>query len=391
MKSFLFSLCIAALSLSAHANAQLIINKSNFDFKAGTYVSNFTTEKDLFSVMNGSNLIVEAATVSKFDTSSSTYIASPLPEFPNALLLESYLPLISTLGVNIFNIFTVDETGFKQKGIAVNEQRYGLSSVTGFSTDSLIIPTQICKTTGENILLKFPATAGSVWSSKFRWSAEGTATAFLAGLQDAPISKIGSFTQHDSIIGWGKAQFPTGDGKLSAFYDVLIEQSTFFEVDSFLLNGQPIAESLAANLHIAQGQVTVTNMRKFWRNSFIPMATVDYEDDSTFTNAQSSTFDASIPAPTSVDDNRELDSPAFYPNPTNDNITVSYTQAKSNFATVEFFNLIGTLVKSVPVFSQSQFVNVPVSLADLTSGMYHYAVRNQNGTVIGQGNVTLIK
>lgn len=391
MKSFLLLFC-AALVVSSQADAQLVINKSNFDFKFGSYTSNRTSQT-VFSAMTGSNLNVTATPVNSFDASVPlNYAARQNTTFNDALFLESFEYLTATAGFNIQNVFTAEDNGYKQKGVLIDEQRYGLEMVTKNPKDSLIIPSQVAVTKGERVILKFPVTAGDVWNSEMTWTATGSATISGAFLDNAPISKIGIITQHDSIIGWGKAQIPTGDGKLSAFYDVLIEQRTFIQIDSFYLNNQPVTPLYAGLLGISQGKVTKENSRKFWRNSMIAMATVNYGTDSTFTTPQSTSFDGKIPAgPTSVDENDVFSNSIAYPNPTENDVTVSYNQTNGTMATIQFFNLLGTVVKSVPVFSQAETVNVPVSLNELVSGLYRYSVLNQDGVVIGQGNVTVTR
>ncbi|MBI3259259.1 MAG: T9SS type A sorting domain-containing protein [Ignavibacteriae bacterium] len=340
--------------------------------------------------MTGPNLNATATSITSFDVSIPlTYTTRQNPAFTDALYLESFENLTTTAGFKIQNVYTAEDNGYKQKGVAIDEQRYGLEMVTKNPKDSMIIPAQNAITKGERVILKFPVTSGDVWNSDFTWTVSGTVT-ISPTFNNTPISKIGNISQHDSIIGWGKAQIPTGDGKLSAFYDVLVEQRTYIQVDSFYLDGKPVEPLYAGLLGIAQGKATKENSRKFWRNSMIDMATVNYGTDSTFTTPQSTSFDGSVPAgPTSVDENAILSNSIAYPNPTENEVTISYSQTNESMTTVEFFNLLGTVVKSVPVFSQAETVNVPISLSELSSGMYRYSVRNQNGVVIGQGNVTI--
>lgn len=392
MKSFLLFCSFIILIISVQLQAQVVITKSNFEFKSGTYPNNATLQKDYFSQLTGPNLIIAPPALSSFGgVSTVTFFDSEFPQPSNSLFTNSFENLNSNAGFNIQNIFVVDDLGFKQTSVMTEEQHYDLSAQTGNPNDSLVIPSQLAFTTGERMILKFSATSESVWTSNFSWTVTGNITVNSVGLKNTPITKFATIKQQDSIIGWGKAQIPTGGGRLSAFYDVLIEQRTLVQVDSFFLNGQPVSQLIGGALGLKQGSTTVELFRKFWRTSFINLVSINYGKDTTFTTPLSIRFDGTIPPITSVDEDFTASNSIAYPNPTSNNVTISYNQTSNTMTTIEFFNLIGTNVKSVPVYSPAETVHVPISLSEFANGLYRYSVRNQHGRILSQGSVTVVK
>lgn len=388
MKHFLKGAFLAGALCAQSLLAQIQITQSNLQFVAGTYETAFTSGKDIISGQKGANFTWVAKPVDSFAAvDPTTYVTSPLPQFAGTLWSPSFELLAGGAGVDTYTIFASTQTGYKQVGIALDEQKYSLNNLTGNPNDSLLFAAQLAQTTGELTYVAYPATVNSSWRSNYRYQINGTMTITLAGIVSTPVAKAAHITQTDSVVGWGKIQIPTSQNGLSDFYDVLMVKTHYKQVDSFYLAGQPFPDQLAAALGIQQGAETEMYALNFWRGSMMPIAGILYYSDSTYSTASPDyIFDHSVPAKgTSVQELSDVKQVVAYPNPARDNVVVSFEQSRPEMVQVEIRNIMGELVQKVPVMSPAYRVEVPISLDGIARGAYSYSVVTSDGKRLATG------
>lgn len=217
------------------------------------------------------------------------YYPETIPFFTNAGI-DLYRQRSKYLNSD-FVYFTYQEYDFNaggvyDAGLDVLEQRYSLAPITGNPNDSLIIAAQSYLYNQPLQLLEFPMTAKSTWSSNSRRTVEMTINVPAFGLNNAPLTHAFTWVRQDSIVGWGKVRVYTPNGP-SIDYDVLIDKSSEYAVDSFYLAGAPAPSALLSAFGVAQGQHTQkSNRLSFYRKgSYSYLVGFQYNDDA-FTDIQ---------------------------------------------------------------------------------------------------------
>lgn len=247
----------------------------------------------------------------------------PKEEIPDfvAAGIDVYRSVTKQFNAN-FNFFTdieidFNENGVVEKGMYVEEQRYGLSPFTGNNKDSLIIPRQGYIYSDVVQQMKFPFTNQSSWSSIGRRYIDFTISVTAFNLNNIPARMVWYVNRKDTIIGFGKMSIYTEQGP-SKSYDVLVDRINLSATDSFYLGGQPAPPAILNGFEIQQGQKTnLGNRINFYRKGMFMYLASFFYGGNTFSTQPIDFFmcdhDAEL-ATSSKDEDKELFSVALYPN-----------------------------------------------------------------------------
>lgn len=259
------------------------------------------------------------ATTNAYTTETDTFFTSAGVD----VYYAGFKSLISGLGYNYFAEIDFNASNVKESGIDILPQGYSLTAMTGGASDSLTIPAQkTILTTGREIV-RFPFTSGTNWSSVSHRATTFYLTVAGAFLSHAPAEHRYDVHKTDTIVGWGKMRVYTTSGP-SIQYDVLMDKSAQYAVDSFYLSGAPASPTVLSFFGVHQGQVTDSSYRyNFYRKtSFNYLLTFNYGNDATYTTPSAKYMHSDNITPANVGVNEVNDvafSTVLFPNPANSN------------------------------------------------------------------------
>ncbi len=350
MKKFASLLVFSCCTLLGFSQMPFTITSNNFpEFGTQNYngPNNFNGVKlttvasgdwDLSSY-NGSNTAVNDYQIETLLFYTQAGIDVYLSDFKNLNANLGYL-LDYEIDFNLAGVF--------EKGIYVPQQAYTLSAVTGNPLDSLTFPNQGAILPSGRQTMKFPATYNSHWNSQSRRVVDFNLSVAAAGLNKTPCKHIFTVFRTDSIAGWGKLRV-YANGSASTPYDVLINKSAQYTVDSFFVGGAPAPPTLLAAFGITQGQQTGLSFRytAFREGHSTPLAILLFPNNN-FLTPSALYFDTDNLSTSAVDNLENQDySTLLFPNPSSANVIQLQISGKlPSLSYYEIFDVQGRIVQS---------------------------------------------
>jgi hypothetical protein len=382
----LFLGCIAV----AAAQQPLTITRQNFAYPAGNdTVYTVTPAADVPVPAEGAN--------QAWDYSSLTLGSFGMVYCDNRT--DAAFPGANFYTTNIWDTFAmsrgyyfneanyVTDEGYYAAGITIDEQPYGLGSLTMNPADSMNFLQSSTVYESPRYVLRFPLTYGSTCNNVFTREAPLELTLNAYGVVKAPGVKRIHFVQTDSIVGWGTLTLPLATGGTVSMRTLLMKRYVT-EVDSFFLYNQPAPAALLAAFQISQGMVTKGGRYLFFRENARSAALWFYFSDQDFTIPANVYVDKAIESITTG-----VDRPAaaniradVYPNPSHNGVFTINTNRRATGITVR--NILGMEIMNRQVSDGPLTVTLPKSSIP---GMYFYELRDAGGAVMQTGKMLLAK
>ncbi len=191
----------------------------------------------------------------------------------------------TSFGYQMWQEFDFNENVIDDIAVDVPYQPNTLQPFTGNISDSIFILPQSYILNQPRRIVEFPFTANSSWNSNSRRVTEMILNVPSFGLNNAPVTHAYTWVRKDTIIAYGKMRVYTSAGP-SIEYDVLLDKSSEYTLDSFYLAGQPAPSALLTAFGVSQGQKTNVNYRyQFYRKgTFAHLLGYFYGADESFTN-----------------------------------------------------------------------------------------------------------
>jgi hypothetical protein len=271
-------LAVLGGATAAQAQSAIVLNQSNFPALPGTveqYAQAGTA--GVATPTTGANQTWSYTALTPIGQPFSNTYTAPIATSPFTGTTRAYtytitFGILSVLGTTYE---ALSATGLQYQGYRVATQRFGLGSITGFSTDSVVVPTQTVPVGTARFV--FPTTTGTVNRQSYRVATTGLLTVGLAGLNRVPLRLVQRVSSVDSVAGWGTVRIPTATGTASAPYPALLLRRRMVEVDSFYLGTAPAPALLLAALNLQQGAATYSFSDDFFRaSSSQPLLTLSY-------------------------------------------------------------------------------------------------------------------
>jgi hypothetical protein len=320
------------------SQAPITLNYADFPVAAGVYNYNQLSGANVPSPALGANQNWNYAALTSTDSQTSTYWEEVDP-FYTAEGIDIYVYFFKqlspalALGFRTFSELDLNEEGFAEEGIYVEEQSYPLGALTGNNSDNLSFPLQEFILNAPRQIMQFPMTAGSAWESSSRRAYNFTLKVTAFGLNNTPGQLISTFVRKDSVAGWGKLRVYTPNGP-SVPYDVLMSRTVQFSVDSFFLGGAPAPPALLNAFSVSQGQqADVSHQYNFYRAGNLNyLLRINYGSDNTFTTPENvfvNTDNLSADPSSAGDLNVATYSTVLFPNPSNGQRINLFIQGKT--------------------------------------------------------------
>ncbi|MBO2009233.1 T9SS type A sorting domain-containing protein [Hymenobacter negativus] len=313
-------LASAGASTAAQAQSAIVLNQTNFPALASTVeLYSQAGTGGVTTPTTGANQTWNYTNLTPLgQPTNSTYTApiamSPFTGTTRAYTYNITLGILSVLGTT-YEALTA--TGLQYQGFRIITQRFGLGSITGSSTDSVVVPTQTVPVGTARFV--FPTTTGTVNRQSYRIATTGLLTVGLVGLNRAPLRLVQRVSSVDSVAGWGTVRIPTATGTASAPYPALLLRRRVVEVDSFYLGTAPAPALLLAALNLQQGATTYNISDDFYRaNSSQPLLSLGYPTSARVApNAVYYSRETTVVAGTQPELAAQVGGLVAYPNPGN--------------------------------------------------------------------------
>ncbi len=354
MKQFFTILAVA--SLSTAANAQITINATDMPMPTAAY-NELSISPSAPNPTRGTNMVWDygtyggTATTTLFTPETDTFFTHAGIDF-NAGSFKSFNAMV---GYNYTSEIDFNSTSVQEAGVYIPFQAYDISSYTGGSSDSMVIPEQKYILSTPKTFVQFPFTYGTNWTTVSRREVNFNLTVAAFSLSHTPAKHVWYANRKDSVIGWGKMRVYTSGGP-SIQYDVLMDRIEQFARDSFYLSGAPAPAAMLTAMNVAQNQYSDTSYRyNFYRKgSFNFLMSLYYRHDYTYSTP------------------------------------ISIYISTDSVITATGVEAVAPNVSSVVVYpcpSTGQSVNVMITGTDVTPG--EYVVTDLLGRTIQNGKATL--
>jgi len=264
MKATLPLLTLLATGLTAAAQTPITLTQSNFPALPTTVeLYNTANSTGVVAPTTGANQTWDYRNLMATGQFTKTYNApSATPDFAGTTRAYDYTQALGPFTVRGTSAQALTPSGLTYLGYTIPTQRFGLGTVTGFPTDSLVVLKQTVPVGVQ--LVKFPTTVGTINKYFSRTGTTGQLTVALVGLSKTPLRLVQRVTNTDSVAGYGTLRVPTATGA-SAATPVLLMRTRTIEVDSFYLAGQPAPDILLAALGVQQGAAIRSYYDNFYR------------------------------------------------------------------------------------------------------------------------------
>lgn len=382
------STLFSVMLLSAFSHAQITISASDIPVPSSVFhLDNFTANMPASPTLGNnqnwdySNYFGNVPVTNNYPVETSTY-------FTSAGIDVHY---DGTKAFNSgFNYYITSEYDFNanavlESGLFIPAQAYDLSSFTGSTADSLVIPAQQYILSSPKKVMEFPMTMNSTWQSNSARLTNFTLTVGAYSLNHTPAQHKYVVKRTDSIIGWGKLKVHTASGA-SAPIDVLLDKIAQYAVDSFYLAGSPAPTALLTAFNVTQGQQSdVQYSYNFYRKgTFQYLMRLNYGSDNTYTTVAGAWANTDNVAPAGINDlNNESFTTILFPNPIQSNELNILIEGRSvKYASFTLTDLNGHLIEQGNAkMNGNRMLNIQFA-SNLRNGFYQLNVVDESGKEI---------
>ncbi len=316
----LIALC-ALLSVTPMAFGQISITAADMPIPTGSFNMVDFSSTAAVSPVPGTNAIWNYSTYLGTSVTLDYYPATDT-FFTHAgadIYSAGFKTLTPGFGYNLWSELDFNASNIREVGIDIPYQLFNLSTFTGSSGDSLVVPAQRALSATPKTIFQFPCTAGTSWSTNGKSVADFSLTVGAVSMVNTPGQIVYYTHRKDSITGWGKMTVHTPTGP-SIPYDVLMDKISSYTTDSFYLSGSPASLVLLSTFGIAQGQKTDSGFKYifFRKGTFCYLVMFNYDTDATYATPVNKYYnsDALIPANVGVGRVGEANfTTVLFPNP----------------------------------------------------------------------------
>ncbi len=397
MKSLFTIITFLFLYSTIQSQTATTLNATNVPIPDGSYTFSEITLENPPSPALGNNSTWNYSAYTSPNTFSIVYTKEEDP-FYTAEGIDVYALgfklLNAQLGYNLFFEYDFNNNGVEDKGVYISPQVYSLQQLTGNAADNITFPLQGYILNNPRKIMQFPMTAGTSWESTSNYSTDFTLKVAAFGLNDVPARHAYTTVRKDTIVGWGKMSVYTANGP-SISYDVLMDRSVQYSIDSFYLNGAPAPAALLNAFSVTQGQIAgLSHAYNFYRaGTFNYLMRFFYGTDATFSNV-AGTFVTLENLTTSTSSTQEISKDVYttvlFPNPSNgEEINLIFIGKAFDQVSYQINDIAGRTIQKSE--NQDMYDNkLTIDLGkNISSGMYIIQVRDQGNNVIATEKINI--
>ncbi len=379
---------LAALTLvSTVAHAQITITREGFPRQAEF----IDTTYDLITTqvpMEGPDMVWDyssasigtMATEMHFDASGNAYFPGALNYYDSPLGFQS-------LVIPNDDYEMIDDNGWYRVGQHTTASLNNIMAMTGGARDSLNFPDDAVTVDGPIYDVKFPMTFGEEWTMTQHWSTKFFLTVAAFGVTDVPGARVRTFTDHRSVVGYGKVILPDPNGGAPDTTEVLQLRVDRLLIDSLFLGGAPAPAQLVNAFGLVQGDTTALRYYVWYTNNFgAPLLNINFSDNGSISSAVFRAPTGGIPA--SIDMLRSLSGRSF-PNPVaaGSVVTIPLGTRSTHAGTVMLYDERGnTALRSQYHANAEDAISLRIP-DNVVPGAYFFSVHDSDGRLIRHGKL----
>lgn len=273
--------------------------------------------------------------------------------------------------------------GYREYGAHIYRQAYHLPNFS-FADDSIIFPEQTVRHSSPYMVLRFPATYKSSWSSVYRDSVSFLMNLQAFGYNYTPCYTMEYKTETDSVTGWGYMRVKAINGLPGNYMNVLQVRRKFVEIDSTFVGGSASSLLMLVGSYGSQGQRTVRCYEDYYRpGESRPLASIMYTDSTYTTPLTVCTLSQNMNTDlTFVSDRVNATAISIYPNPlASRSLMVDLADALGNWS-YKLLNNAGSIVASGTISNGTDRNHASIVLpAGVASGVYYLSMQNSDGQI----------
>ncbi len=366
---------LLAITVSQYCHAQITLNNTQYPaVKTGVDTLKKTTYNSSFpSLSAGANGSWDLSTVTD---SSAVFYSYRVPcsgyEYADS---SNYSFSYYTYQGNAMISFT--SSGLKEYSVLANKEGNSLATITGISTDSIIIDSQLVSYSSPETIIEFPASNSTKWSSdysadlKFKLSVS-PAYSYAPGI-------MRRFTaRRDTVVGWGKMRVKDINGNASQYFNVLQVKTIITTTDSYYVNGIPVPGATLGILNLSQGTTTSIYEQNYYRiGEITPLAKVIFTD-ATYAQPKSATTHVQRVYDNEVANVENDGMIIVFPNPLNSNTIHIRSENVTRLRSYELSDVIGRRIMAGDLDGYKEAIVLPESM---THGVYYLRITGDNGSM----------
>jgi len=375
----LFSICLTGMQSSG----QITLNMSGYptSFSGADSMRITIGNTGIPSLIPTTNAMWDFSGINYSGSNYLTqFIGVPLPEtFGTPLSMGSGIASYQSIDFN-----KISSAGYAVDADSISYQYISLTPLTAGATDSLIFPNQINHYNSPETVIPFPATMGTTWSNNFSYADNFFLTVGMLSLSHAASQFKYTFSETDTVVGWGQMRVKNIDGTHSGYMDVLQVKRILNRVDSFFLNGSPASSILLTLFGVTQGQSNSYFQYRFYRaNEITPLVAVIYSSSAFATPDSAYIHIQRLANTTSVNSISISDNVGIYPNPANGNILWLELPSIQNVSwSYELINIFGQKIVAGTLPLSSNKASLQFSIpGNLPNGTYYLGLKNNGQQV----------
>jgi hypothetical protein len=390
----LFITLTALLFLSAQAQAQITIERSDFTLEVGAQTKSWNIDyANAFIPTEGEGVIWDFSNLTLADSFLVNYAAPSSPAFPQANITEpSSASLLGGLAVQSglsYNL--LDDTGFGSLGLISEELDAPLGIFTGGATDTLKVLGKVIDYMQRRSTIQFPLNYGDTWDHDIDFDISFLVTVAAFGLQGVPAQQISRDSGVFVVAGYGTLILPNpgGPGLEPVSLDALMVKRTEKITNHYTLAGQPAPQAMLDLFGLQQGEIR-TSTRYFFYAKGLPRTAANIQvngnGDIDFFTISDEIKNLASSTPKVAAEPLQIKA---FPNPASSSFQLAFDKPDAQDWIVELHNSLGQVVHQQAIAGGAGPTHETVLLPKLSAGIYHYVLRGRTGMVMAAGRMVL--
>lgn len=387
----LFTFLSFIIFLSFQLAAQITINSSDFNAKAGDTISVKSLTLTALISMYDKDLPDQTLDYSKLESLSSgsklILNTNDTEFFPEASFTYDNYYVIFNKSLNTIEYEQIKEDGYYALGFYTDTLYHQIAEGA-----YLIVPHQVVNYEPTYQKLSFPIqyTPDKIDTFNCSRMINGFFTYPALGLQNAPVGMKVTYQRIISVKSWGQLKSPS----ISEYVDFIRLNVSEFIRDSIYLNGSPADPTMLTALGLKQGNYFESASRDYYakgyNNPLLRHRTYALNSEGSIDG-----YYLVVKNTSPVDEEInivEFNNSKAFPNPVRNNtVNINFQKNDDTKWNIEVINQLGQSVSFFDINEPIGNINMSLSLNNNPNGVYFYKIYNSNKNILYSGKFVVSK
>ncbi|MCW3121340.1 MAG: Por secretion system C-terminal sorting protein [Flavipsychrobacter sp.] len=275
-----YILLLFVLLYSQTSSAQIVLTSSSYTSTFAGKVDTFpnVTVATIPASTKGTNQLWDFSSVTSAASTYDTCLHLPTgTTFTTAQYSRNLVDPIGYYNIPCTVAGGINVNGVVAYGTHFNKQVISIDSITSNTLDTMTIYEQDVVFSKPQRKISFPTSYLKTWGDTVSAVILGKVTAPVVSMHDAPLEIHITYSEQDTITGWGTMKVKNSKGGI-ANVKVLQVKSVVNRVDSTFINGTFLSTTLKHYFWLPDGWVSSSYKYVYYTaNEVAPIADVDYD------------------------------------------------------------------------------------------------------------------